>query len=310
MGSPHGDQVRISILVHVQFLEARVVGLLHWALEGCGCLLLPSRLMVYKIKGFEELNVILLLSCVHLCILPVLVYCSTDGSRILTCHTLHLLYDLGRNPFKSLLYLAFILCIWQQFRTSPKTAGEFHFQRLCLFLRNCAFALGTLATIVYWSLMRTNINAFAVHCHLVNFIAILIDLIICDTPVFMIQYTAVMCLTAIYGVMTRVVYGLSCEDLHQVVYSGIIDWKNDPRITNIFMACIITVILPSLHALLYGIYMFRSFLVGRCVYRTYDEAYDKSSASQGSSKVLYMEISHINLDDGRRNRDIEHAQQF
>jgi len=206
--------------------------------------------------------------------------------------------------------LAFILCIWQQFRTSPKTAGEFHFQRLCLFLRNCAFALGTLATIVYWSLMRTNINAFAVHCHLVNFIAILIDLIICDTPVFMIQYTAVMCLTAIYGVMTRVVYGLSCEDLHQVVYSGIIDWKNDPRITNIFMACIITVILPSLHALLYGIYMFRSFLVGRCVYRTYDEAYDKSSASQGSSKVLYMEISHINLDDGRRNRDIEHAQQF
>merc|ERR1712130_1003917 len=104
MGSPHGDQVRISILVHVQFLEARVVGLLHWALEGCGCLLLPSRLMVYKIKGFEELNVILLLSCVHLCILPVLVYCSTDGSRILACHTLHLLYDLGRNPFKSLLY--------------------------------------------------------------------------------------------------------------------------------------------------------------------------------------------------------------
>lgn len=50
------------------------------------------------------------------------------------------------------------------------------------FVRIIAFDMGLSLSIAYWTLLRTEDTVFSWHVHLVNSIAIIIDLMICDHP--------------------------------------------------------------------------------------------------------------------------------
>ena len=49
-------------------------------------------------------------------------------------------------------------------------------------IRICAFDISLALTLAYWTLLRTNFDAFSWHCHLVNSVAVIVDLIITDHP--------------------------------------------------------------------------------------------------------------------------------
>jgi len=55
-------------------------------------------------------------------------------------------------------------------------------QWACNFLRIIAFDMGFSLSIAYWVLLRTEDTVFSYHVHLVNSIAIIMDLIISDNP--------------------------------------------------------------------------------------------------------------------------------
>ena len=56
------------------------------------------------------------------------------------------------------------------------------FQKFVLYLRVWAFDLSLSISVAFWVLLRTTFDAFSWHCHLVNSIAVIVDLLICDIP--------------------------------------------------------------------------------------------------------------------------------
>ena len=55
-------------------------------------------------------------------------------------------------------------------------------QRLTNGVRIMAFDISLTLTLAYWTMIRSSYDAFSWHCHLVNSISVLIDLIVSDHP--------------------------------------------------------------------------------------------------------------------------------
>jgi len=106
---------------------------------------------------------------------------------------LHFVYLTTWGEFLLNIYLlsAFILAVY--YHTNPdliykisgaKRPGKLmkNFELFVGILRIWAFDMSLSLSIAYWTLLRTDWDPFSWHCHLVNSIAVLIDLVISDHP--------------------------------------------------------------------------------------------------------------------------------
>ena len=55
-------------------------------------------------------------------------------------------------------------------------------QKITNGVRAMAFDMSLTLSIAFWTLLRTDYDAVSWHCHLVNSIAVTLDLIVCDHP--------------------------------------------------------------------------------------------------------------------------------
>ena len=98
------------------------------------------------------------------------IYLTTWGESLLN------LYFITAFIMSSYLY-------WNPELVYDKLNGYVYaLQWACNFLRIIAFDMGFSLSIAYWVLLRTEDTVFSYHVHLVNSIAIIMDLIISDNP--------------------------------------------------------------------------------------------------------------------------------
>lgn len=98
------------------------------------------------------------------------IYLTTWGESLLN------LYFITSFVMSSYLY-------WNPESVYDQLNGYVYFlQWMSNFLRIIAFDMGFSLSIAYWLLLRTEDTIFSWHVHLVNSIAIVMDLIVCDNP--------------------------------------------------------------------------------------------------------------------------------
>ena len=86
-------------------------------------------------------------------------------------------------------------------------------------------------TIAFWAILRTEFDAFSWHCHLVNSVCLLLDLVVSDTPIRLLHFSWTVIWGLIYILFTYILYK---ESPWSHVYKDVLDWK-DGNFFNIFI---------------------------------------------------------------------------
>ena len=95
------------------------------------------------------------------------------------------------------------------------------FHKLSWLIYTFAIDVGMSVTISFWALLRTDFSPYSWHCHLVNTVCLLLDLIVSDTPIRLLQFTWTFSWGLIYIAFTYLLYK---ESQWRYVYEGVLDW--------------------------------------------------------------------------------------
>jgi len=192
---------------------------------------------------------------------------------------LHFVYLTTWGEFLLNIYLlsAFILAVY--YHTNPdliykisgaKRPGKLmkNFELFVGILRIWAFDMSLSLSIAYWTLLRTDWDPFSWHCHLVNSIAVLIDLVISDHPVRPIQSLWSILIAFVYTIQTIGVYRYGQKhdiEKYKVLYEETLDWGGYPITSAVVCSSVGLVLMPTVHCLQYGIQKMRNRILDQDV---------------------------------------------
>merc|ERR1711931_441450 len=192
---------------------------------------------------------------------------------------LHFVYLTTWGEFLLNIYLlsAFILAVY--YHTNPdliykisgaKRPGKLmkNFELFVGILRIWAFDMSLSLSIAYWTLLRTDWDPFSWHCHLVNSIAVLIDLIISDHPVRPVQSFWSLLIALGYTIQTIGVYYYGRRhdiEKYKVLYEETLDWGGYPITSAVVCSSVGLILMPTVHCLQYGIQKMRNRILDQDV---------------------------------------------
>ncbi|CBY07564.1 unnamed protein product [Oikopleura dioica] len=105
------------------------------------------------------------------------------------------------------------------------------FHKLSWVLYSFALDVGLSVTIAFWALLRTEFDAFSWHCHLVNSVGLILDLIVSDVPIRLLHFTWTWSFGLSYILMTWLLHKYSSLPY---IYEGVLDW-GDYRVITLFV---------------------------------------------------------------------------
>ena len=126
-----------------------------------------------------------------------------------------------------------------------------------LFLRIWAFDLALSLSLAYWLLLRTEWDAFSWHCHLINSLAVVTDVVISDLPVEMAQCLWSAVLAVLYTTHSLLIYNFSSDEAYKVLYEDTLDWGNAPEMSIIVCISVGLIVMPLTHAAQKGLVTLR-----------------------------------------------------
>jgi len=132
------------------------------------------------------------------------------------------------------------------------------FHKLSWALYSFSLDVGLSVTIAFWALLRTEFDAFSWHCHAINSLALLTDLIVSDTPIRILHtcYTFVWGLT--YILFTYLLYKYT---QFTYIYEGVLQWGEYPGITCAVVFGVCFGLVPFSQCVGYWIYTFKYFIL-------------------------------------------------
>jgi len=122
------------------------------------------------------------------------------------------------------------------------------------FIRIVAFDLGICLSIAYWTLLRTEDSAFSWHAHLVNSVAIIIDIVVTDHPIVPLQFVWSIGVGLLYVLQSLLLFYFSTDEDYKILYEETLDWGNYP--TKSFSVCfsVLFILMPAVHLGQYSLY--------------------------------------------------------
>lgn len=148
--------------------------------------------------------------------------------------------------------------------TRSTSSGELRwFHKLSWVLYSFAIDVGMAVTIAFWALLRTEFDAFSWHCHLINSVAILLDLIVADTPIRLLHFSWTIIWGLIYISFTYLMYK---ETIYKFIYEGVLDWGNWPLVTCAVVFGVCFVIVPFAHSMAFLIHRLKLKMLRRINY--------------------------------------------
>jgi len=192
---------------------------------------------------------------------------------------LHFIYLTTWGEFLLNIYLLSALILAIYYNSNPdlihKSSGaQFPGKPIKMFelfvgvLRIWAFDMSLSLSIAYWTLLRTDWDPFSWHCHLINSIAVLIDLIVSDQPIRPIQSFWSLLIALGYTVQTIGVYHYGREknlEKYKVLYEETLDWGGYPLMSAIVCSSVGLILMPSVHCAQYWIQKIRNRILDRNV---------------------------------------------
>jgi len=134
------------------------------------------------------------------------------------------------------------------------------FHKVSWALYSFSLDVGLSVTIAFWALLRTEFDAFSWHCHAINSVALITDLIVSDTPIRILHT----CWTFIWGLIYILfTYLLYKYTQYTYIYEGVLQWGEYPGITCAVVFGVCFGLVPFSQCFGYWIYTFKHFMIRR-----------------------------------------------
>jgi len=132
------------------------------------------------------------------------------------------------------------------------------FHKLSWALYTFSLDVGMSVTIAFWAILRTEFDAFSWHCHAINSVALIMDLIVSDIPIRILHT----CWTFVWG-LTYILftYLLYKYTEFTYIYEGVLQWGEYPGITCAVVFGVCFGLVPFSQCLSYWIYTGKQILV-------------------------------------------------
>ncbi|CBY23479.1 unnamed protein product [Oikopleura dioica] len=138
---------------------------------------------------------------------------------------------------------------------------------ICELFRIFSWDVGIMLSIAYWVLLRTDLNPYSWHCHLINSISIIADLIITDTQVKLYQFIWTIGIGCVFLLHSMILFFVSDRVDYQIIYEETLDWGNYPQRSLLLCVIVVLFFIPIVHLGVYTIQRRRDRMLDRAGFK-------------------------------------------
>ncbi|CAG5109653.1 Oidioi.mRNA.OKI2018_I69.chr2.g4168.t1.cds [Oikopleura dioica] len=134
---------------------------------------------------------------------------------------------------------------------------------ICELFRIFSWDVGIMLSLAYWILLRTDLNAYSWHCHLINSVSIIVDLVVTDTQVKLYQFIWTIGIGCCFLIHSLMLYFVSDRVDYQIIYEETLDWGNYPQRSLLLAIVVLLFAIPLVHLMVYYIQRKRDKMLDR-----------------------------------------------